>query len=102
MLKVVSTEFEEGRNFEIEDDTEDFDQMAMELSVLIRFAYDALREAAEQEDVEDPEFEARQYIHAVVDNAFDEDILETTGGENGDERGKILKLVDDYIDKNKN
>ena len=67
MIKVVSTEFEEGMNFEIEDDTEDFDVMAMELSAMLRYAYDSLRESAKEGGAQDQSAAVFHHCHIGCD-----------------------------------
>ena len=66
MLKIISIYKDEEVEFEIEDDTDDFEQLSMELSMLIKYGYDSLRSAAEQGGAKDPDREARLYVDNIV------------------------------------
>ncbi|MGI6736348.1 MAG: hypothetical protein ACOX41_03415 [Anaerovoracaceae bacterium] len=97
MLKVTGHKKNDiEMTFEIEDETEDFDELGMELSTLVRYAYDCLRTSAEEGGASDPEREARLYIDTIVNNAINGDIQESSPS---DERRAMLHLVDDYLDK---
>ncbi len=104
MLKITSTvrEYEDAVDFEIEDQTEDFDELGMELAALIRYAYDAMAEAAGNEGVPDPRRQAQVYIDSIVNDAINGDLTE--GGpmqEAPARKGEILRLVDDFIERKK-
>lgn len=99
MLKVQSTEYEDSVNLDVEDDTEDFEQMGIELAALIRYAYDTVSNAAGEGGARDPEREARLFIDQVINDAINGEMEESEESRIESERGKILKLVDDYMDK---
>ncbi|MGI6721589.1 MAG: hypothetical protein ACOX4I_03370 [Anaerovoracaceae bacterium] len=100
MIKITSKEEANGYSFEIEDETEDFDEMGMELATLIRYAYDTMAESAQKEGAKDPDREAMLFVDSIVNDAINGDITET-GGSQKRQRGEILHLVDDYMAKKK-
>lgn len=99
MLKVTSKEEELGYSFEIEDDTEDFDELGMQLATLIKYSYDAVLESARQGGAEDPEREASLYIDSIVYDAINGDIAESEEEQKKNERREMLHLVDNYMEK---
>ena len=98
MLKIISIYKDEEVEFEIEDDTDDFEQLSMELSMLIKYGYDSMRSAAAEGGAVDPDREAKLYVDNIVNEAINGDAVETT---DADRRRSLLHIVDDYIDKNK-
>ena len=98
MLKITSIYKGEEVEFEIEDNTDDFEQLSMELSMLIKYGYDSLKAAADQGGAVDPEREAKLYVDNIVNEAINGDAVETT---DADRRRSLMHIVDDYIEKDK-
>lgn len=46
MIKIDYYIKDNEANFEIQDETEDFEELSMELSILLKYAYDSMLEAA--------------------------------------------------------
>ena len=99
MLKIISIYKDDEVEFNIEDDTDDFEQLSMELSMLVKYGYDSLKAAAAEGGAKDPEREAKLFVDSLVNEAINGEAVETT---EADKRRALMHVVDDYIDKNKN
>ena len=94
MIKIDYYIKDNEANFEIQDETENFEELSMELSILLKYAYDSMLEAATEGGAKDPEREAKLFIDSITNEAVNGEAVEQN---EADQRRSLMHIVDNYM-----